>query len=230
MFWDHCVKKFDSVLLMMTIQREYRSDASLKVLPEWIDIIMTPATRLVLESNIDLDTNVGVLKKKFRRVLPDVIRKWSSDAVQKLEQLAREQLGLPPRSKPCCLPSVIFRCKACVREKSKSRRRLRFDDALSHRHLYRDRRKEEKREATDEMSLSDKLAMRGRIYARNIHVLRVDVAASGRVENLIRVIGQNPSRVTYEGLCRSTIQVVCGLCQPQVATRLDFKHAVRRTV
>ena len=222
------MRTFESVSL--GIHEERRSDTPLKVQPRWIDIVMTPAARLVLESDISFDTNVEVLETKFLRVLPPAIRKWNSDAVEKLEQLAREKLGLPPRSKPHCLPSVIFRCKACVREKSKSRQRLVFDNALSHHHLYQDRRKEDQREDTDEMSPFDKLVMRCRTYARNIHVLRVDVAASGRVENLIRRIGQNPNRVTYEELCRSTVKVVCGLCQPHAATRLDFELAVRRIV
>jgi len=219
---------FDSVSLRT--HEGHRHDTSLKVQPRWIDIVMTPAARMVLESNINFDTNVEVLKKKFLRVLPAAIRTWRSDAVEKLEHLAREQLGLPPRSKPHCLPSVIFRCKVCVRENSKSRGRLRFGKALSHHHLYQDRREEDKRRDNDEMSPFDELVMRCRTYARNIHVLRVDVAASGRVENLIRRIGQNLNRVTYEELCRSTVKVVCGLCRPHVATRLDFEHAVRRII
>ncbi|KAI9571240.1 hypothetical protein HD554DRAFT_2169086 [Boletus coccyginus] len=226
LFWRHCMSTFNSVSLR--IYQEHRSDTPLKVQPRWIDIVMAPAARLVSESNINLDTNIEALQKKFLRVLPAAIRKWSSDAVEKLEQLARDQLGLPPLSKPYCHPSVIFRCKACVRENSKNPR-LRFDDALSHHHLYRDRLQvqEEKKEDTDEMTSFDKLVKRCGTYGRNIHVLRVDVAASGRAENLIRRIGQNPSRVTYEGLCRSTVKVVCSLCRPTVATRLDFKDAFK---
>ncbi|KAI9571239.1 hypothetical protein HD554DRAFT_152106 [Boletus coccyginus] len=221
LFWDHCLDTFDSVRL--GIQGEYKRATSLYADPRWIDIIVLPPVRSVLESNINLDTNLEDLKKKFLRALPSVIKKWSSDAVEALKQLARERMCLPPLSKPYCLPSVIFRCKKCARHSPPG---YTFDEAITHYHLYSWIRREDKRE-TDEMTPFDKLLMTSRCdtHGRNIHVLRVDVTASGRVENLIRRMGRHPSKVTYEELRRSTVKVVCGLCSTQDATRLNFENA-----
>ena len=64
-------------------------------------------------------------------------------------------------------------------------------------------------------------------HPRDIQVLRVDVKLSRKVENLIRRMGRNPDRVTYDELRHSTVKVVCGLCPPQA---MDFEYAVRRRV
>ena len=103
---------------------------------------------------------------------------------------------------------------------------MRFDEALHHHHLYEELRKED-RENTGKMTFYDKFVMRDGTHPRDIHVLQVDVPISRRVENLIRKIGQNPNMVTYGELRRSTVKVVCGLCRPEVATRMNFGYAVR---
>jgi hypothetical protein len=109
---------------------------------------------------------------------------------------------------------------------------FRFDDALTHHHLYEEKRGEEQRGNTHTMSPYDKFkfAMGYDTHPRDIQVLRVDVPVSRRVENLIRRMGQSPIRFTYDELRHSTVKAVCGLCRPQVATRMDFEHAVRRSV
>jgi hypothetical protein len=186
---------------------------------------MLPVVPLMFESNINYEMSRNNLKELLR-VLPRAIRKWSSDAVEELEQFARVQLDLSPLSKPSRLPSVIFRCRSCIRRG----RRLRFDEALSHKHLYKEQRNEDQRKNTREMSSYDESVMRYGKHPWNIQVLRVDVPVSRRVENLIRRMGQNPNRVTYDEVRHSTVKVVCGLCRPRVATRMDFEHAVRRRV
>lgn len=208
------------------IQETLRSDTSLKVRPREIDIANLPAVRSVLESYLNSDVSQDGLEKKLPRVLPRAIRKWSSNAVQELEQLAREQLCLPPLSKPSCLSWVIFLCKACSRN---CRQRLMFDEALSHHHLYRATYREDKH-TRKEIGEYDKFIMEYPTHPWNIQDLRVDVKVSRRVENLVRRMGQNPSRVTYDELCYSTVEVVCGLCNSQAATRMDFGVAVCRSV
>ena len=209
-----------------SIDEELRSDTSLKVRPRGIDIAMLPAVRALLESGVDPTADQDGLKKKLLRMLLPAIRKWSSGAVEELELIAREQLDLPPLSKPSHHPCVIFKCKMCSRS-VKSQSRLTFDKALSHDHLYTKEREDERGNGV-EMSTYDKLVRRYHMRPRNIRVLQVDVTVSRRVENLIRRMGQNPSRVTDDELRRSTVKVVCGLCRPQVATRMDFDDAVRR--
>ncbi|KAF8546172.1 hypothetical protein OG21DRAFT_1502041 [Imleria badia] len=229
MAWNHCMDTFTSV--SQTVQQELKRDSSLKIQPRGIDIAMLPAVRSVLESNSNSDMsdhNHDDLKKKLFRVLPPAIKKWSSDAVEELEQFAREELSLPPLSKPSRLLSVIFRCKVCSRN-FRRHQRLRFDEVLSHHHLYEEK-PEGKSENTGEMALHDTLVMGYHTYHRNIQVLRVDVTVSRRVENLVRRMGQNPSRVTYDELRHSTVKVICGLCRPQVATRMNFEQAVRGSV
>ena len=211
-----------------SIQLELGNDTSLKVQPRGIDIAMLPAVRSMFESHINSEMSYDNLKKKLFRVLLRAAGKWSSDAVEELEQFAREQLGLSPLSKPSRLPSVIFQCRSCFRG-GRRRERLMFDEALSHRHLYKEQRNEEQREDTREMSSYDRFVMMYGTHPRDIQVLRVDVPVSRRVENLIRRMGQNPNRVTYDELRRSTVNVVCGLCRSQAATtRMDFEHAVGR--
>lgn len=211
--------------VLPNIQEELKRDTSIKVQPSWLDIAMLPAVRSVVESNINLDATCDSddLKKKFARVLPSAIKKWSSNTVEELEQFARKQLGLPPLSKPSCFPSVIFRCKVC-------RHRFGFDEALSHQHLYKERHAGDRPEINCNMTPYDKLLIHHHVHPRNTQVLRVDVTISRRVENLVRRIGQNPSRITYQELRHSTVKVVCGLCRPDVATRMNFEHAVRRIV
>ena len=177
---------------------------------------MLPAVPSMFERNINSDMSLDSLKKKFSRVLPRAIRKWSSDAVEELEQFSREQLGLSPQSKPSRIPYVIFRCRTCARWGPGSQR-FRFDEALSHQHLYKEKSKGGPRGGTREMSLYDRFPMGHDTHPRDIQVLRVDVKLSRRVENLIRRMGRNPDRVTY---------VVCGLCPPA----MDFEYAVRRRV
>ena len=202
----------------------FRHDTSLKVQPRGIDVAMLPPVPSMFESHINSDMGYDDLKKKLSRVLPRAIRKWSSNAVEELEQLAREQLDLSRLSKPSRLPFVIFQCRSCFR-RGPRRQRLRFDEALHHHHLYEELRKED-RENTGKMTFYDKFVMRDGTHPRDIHVLRVDVPISRRVENLIRKIGQNPNMVTYGELRRSTVKVVCGLCRPEVATRMNFGYAV----
>ncbi|KAN0076990.1 hypothetical protein V8E55_010845 [Tylopilus felleus] len=154
----------------------------------------------MLESALNSDISQDNLEKKLLRVLPRAIRKWSSDAVQELEQA---------RSRSC-------------------RQRLKFDEALSHDHLYREKREEEgkdRREKTDEISAYDTFIMGFSLRPRNIQGLQIDVTASRRVENLVRRMGQNPSRVTYDELRRSTVEVVCGLCNPKDSMRMNFEDA-----
>lgn len=209
-----------------SVRQELERDTSLKVQPLDIDIAMLPAVQSMLESALNSDISQDNLEKKLLRVLPRAIRKWSSDAVQELEQVALEQLCLPPSSKPSNLPWVIFRCKARSRS---CRQRLKFDEALSHDHLYREKREEEgkdKREKTDEISAYDTFIMGFSLRPRNIQGLQIDVTASRRVENLVRRMGQNPSRVTYDELRRSTVEVVCGLCNPKDSMRMNFEDAV----
>ncbi|KAG8217806.1 hypothetical protein J3R82DRAFT_5970 [Butyriboletus roseoflavus] len=209
---------FGSVLV--SIQQALGGDTSLKVRPSWIDVAMLPAVRSLVESN-NPDMSYDDLKTKFSRVLPPAIRKWSSNAVEELEQLARKELGLLPLSKPSCLPSIIFRCKVC-------HHRFRFDNALSHQHLYKEKRKEPKNIC--EMSPYDKLLIRHDIHPRNTQVLRVDFTVSRRVENLVRRVGQNPSRVTYHELCHSTVKVYVTLLNSFYITdgypTLQFEHCL----
>ena len=206
------------------------SDSSLKVQPRGIDIAMLPAVSSMFESNINSGIGPDNQKKQFLRMLSPAIRKWSSDAVEELEHFAREQLGLPPRSKPSRIPSVIFQCKLCS-WRGPRHQRFRFDEALSHHHLYEEKRRRQ-RGNTCEMTPYDKFksVMGHDTHPRDIRVLRVDVPVSRRVENLITRMGQNPNRVTYDELRHSTVKVVCGLCPPQVEARVDFEHAVRRSV
>ena len=227
MVWNHWASTFTSA--SRSVLQELRSDTSLKVRPQGIDLAVLPAVPLMCESNINSDTSHDDMKKALFRMLPRAIRKWSSDAVEELEQFARNQLGLPPLSKPSRLPSVIFLCKACSRQRSRCPR-FGFDEALSHQHLYKEKRQDYQRDNTREMSSYDKFVMGYATHPRDIKVLQVDVTVSRRVENLIRRMGQNPSRVTYDDLRRSAVNVVCGLCSPQDATRMDFEHAVRRSV
>lgn len=186
-----------------------------------IDIATLPAVRSVVESNINSNMSHDDLKTKFFRVLHLAMRKWSSNAVEELEQFARKELALPPLLKPSYLPSVIFRCRVC-------HRRLRFDKALSHLHLYNTKSKRPKNIRT--MSAYDQYLIGCDIHPRNLQVLRVDITVSRRVENLVRRIGQNPNRITYHKLCHSTVRVICGLCRPEVATSMNFARAVCRIV
>lgn len=215
----------------VSLQQELKNDTSLKVQPRAIDVAMLPALRSVLENNSNSDMSdhdYDELKNKLFRVLPPAIRKWSSDVVEELEQFAREQLSLPPLSKPSRLPSVIFRCTVCARS-FRHHQRFRFEEVLFHQHLYKEKPKDDK-EYTGEMTLHDKLVMGQRTHPWSIQALRVDVIVSRRVENLIKRMGQNPSRVTYDELRHSTVKVMCGLCRPQVATRMNFEQAVRDSV
>jgi hypothetical protein len=202
----------------------------MKVQPREIDIVLLPAVELMFKRDIDSDMSHDNLTKKFSRVLPRAIRKWSSDAVEELEQFARDQLGLSPLSTPSRIPSVIFRCRTCSRQ-GPCGKRLTFDEALFHHHLYDLKHKGLQRGGTREMSSYDQFLteLTHSSRTRDIKVLRVDVTISRKVENLIRRMGQNPDRVTYNELRHSTIKVLCSLCPPQVAS-MDFEHAVRRSV
>ena len=197
----------------------------MKVQPRVVDIAMLPPVPSMFESYISSDISHDGLKE-LSRVLPRAIRKWSSNAVEELEQFTRGQLDLSPLSKPSRLPSVIFRCRSCFRRGPRGQR-LRFDEALCHHHLYEKLSKED-RENTGKMTPYDKFVMRDGTHPRDIHVLRVDVPVSRRVENLIRRMGQNPNSVTYDELRYSTVKVVCGLCRPEVAAGMNFEYAVRR--
>ena len=92
---------------------------------------------------------------------------------------------------------AFFLCKACSRN---HHLRLRFDEALSHHHVYKDKHEEDEVEETGEMSVYDRLLMWYDTHPRDIQTLRVDVTASRGVENLIERMGQNPSKVTYDEL------------------------------
>ncbi|KAG9318775.1 hypothetical protein JVU11DRAFT_875 [Chiua virens] len=163
--------------------------------------------------------SVSDLMTKLRRVLPRATRKWSTNAVEELKKMAREGLDLSPRSKPSTLLPVIFRCRTC-------RQRLRFKEALSHKYLYKVKPKSR---STRRIPPYESLLRGYSTYPRNDQVLRVDVIASRRVENLVGQLGQNllASRVTYDEMIQSTtgIKVVCNLCHPKVATSMDFKDA-----
>ncbi|KAF8557232.1 hypothetical protein OG21DRAFT_1482329 [Imleria badia] len=227
--WKRCKNMFTSISL--SALQELRSD-TLMVQPRLIDIAMSPAVRSVLEGrtiSYMSDDDDDDLKKKLFHVLPPAIRKWSSDAVEELEQFAREELNLPRSSKPSRLPSVIFRCQVCF-PNFRRHQRFSFEEALSHHHLHKAKSEDDDREHIGEMSFYDKYVMGCRTYPRNIQALRVDVPASRRVDNLVRRMGQNPSRVTHDELRHSTVKAVCGLCRPQVATRMNFEQAFNHCV
>ena len=215
---------FTSVSLRPRV--ELASDPSLKVHPREIDIAMLPAVQSLLESAIDSDMSQEDLKERLLCILPPLIRKWSSEAVQELEQVVREQLRLPLLSQPSLL-WVIFWCEACSQN---CRKRLRFDEALSHHHLYKEKCVEEDKDTREETGAYDKFIMEYSTHPWNIQDLRVDVNASRRVGSLVRSMGHDPSQVTYDELRRSIVEVICGLCNPQDATRMKFEDAVCRTI
>jgi len=210
---------------IQNIRQELVKDPAVKVKPETVDITMLPVVRSMLESNIHPDVTLDDLKlvscmeddmkKKLFRVVSQGIRKWSSDVVEELESVARERLNLTPLLKPTHLPPAIFCCKRCTH-------RLVFDEALSHRHLYKERRHGKRN--TSDMSIHERLLTEYEWkLPRDIDILRIDVRASRRVENLIRRMGKNPNTVTYGELYRSTVKVACSLCRSP--TNMDFETA-----
>ncbi|KAG9318778.1 hypothetical protein JVU11DRAFT_878 [Chiua virens] len=212
-FYDECRETLHDSILSLTVAR--LRDTSSSVRPKDVDVATIPAVRSVIEDHIMSNMSDWDLKTGLQPVLFNAFKNWSADAVEELKQMARKDLDFPPRSKPSSLLPVIFRCKTCHQG-------LRFNDALSHEHLYEVRPKEH---STCSLRTYERFLRGYSIYPRNTQVLQADVAASRRVENLVRQFGRNPSKVTYEELSPSTRKVVCNLCPPEVATGMIFIEA-----
>ncbi|KAF9246218.1 hypothetical protein BU15DRAFT_70327 [Melanogaster broomeanus] len=206
-------------------QQRFANDTSLKVRPHGIDVCMLPAVQKMFERGPKTELNMADLTYKPKLVLHKLVKRWSANAVDEVKKLARAELGLSPRVDPSRRISVIFQCKACCKM-------LRFDEALSHPHLYKstlDHLRTATRKRSDKASETPSYEQLARdrylCYPRDCNVLRPDVTVFRRINDLVEMIGYTPDTVTMDDLRHSGIKVTCGRCRQSSQRVMDIPTA-----
>ncbi|KAF9237383.1 hypothetical protein BU15DRAFT_48806 [Melanogaster broomeanus] len=208
------------------LDKERSNGTPLKVRPRGIDICLFPAVQKVIE-RVKFEFTMNTLAP----MLPKLIRKWTTNTVKEVKRLAREQLGLSSEVDPSRHISVVFQCNTC-------RTMLRFDEALSHSHLYestlgypnRSSRTQKNCDEAPEVLLSsyEKLARAHyKCLPWNCSVLRVDTTSFHRINTLITMLGYDPATVTYDDPRLSDVAVTCDGCHRSRRTVMDIRAAVR---
>ncbi|KAF9237381.1 hypothetical protein BU15DRAFT_76096 [Melanogaster broomeanus] len=220
-------ERFHLLSKVIEHNQELVNDISLKVRPSRIDISLLPRVQKIIERRTNIELTMRALTRAIKPVLPKLIQEWSTNAVDEVKKLAREQLGLSSRVNPSRHIAVVFQCETC-------HKMLRFDQALTHPHLSVDptlsycssSTRKIYDEAAEGSSAYEQLA---RVYfrclPRDCSVLRADATSFRRISTLVTMLGYNPATVAYDDPRLSDVKVTCDSCRQSRRTVMDFPTA-----
>ncbi|KAF9227553.1 hypothetical protein BS17DRAFT_391696 [Gyrodon lividus] len=224
--WIHpgaSLRRFMVLLnIIQPFERQLAEDISLKIRPRGIDMCMFPAVQKIVEHGPKAEPTTHCLMRKLKPVLPRLVREWSADAADAVKALARGQLGLSSRVDPSCHISVVFHCGMC-------RNMLRFDEALSHPHLYRSTIDHNNSllplKAPKVPSYEQPVRDYYRCLPWDCSVLRADVTFFHRINDLVKTLGHKPETAIFDDLQLSGVKVTCDTCRQSRQTAMDFSAA-----